>query len=145
MTDVLKQLGQKRQPGRGGGYVKVYDDGKGKATYRDYDPVTGIKRELIYHGDGTMTNRVTQMLEPLKEYGKLVEDGFRKHSKKPLQQQCVVSMIDYFEMLKRCGWKPGTSIADHDEKRLDRIINDSNEHVIKTRPGRISMQKSKWY
>lgn len=144
MSTFLDNL-QNRKPGFGGGYVKVEDNGFGRKVYRDYDPVTGIKRELIFHGDGTMTNRVTQMLEPLKAYAKMVEDGFKKHSKKPMQQQCLMSNIDFYENMKRCGWKPGTSLQDYDKKKFDRIINDSNEHVVKTRPGRISVQDSKWY
>lgn len=142
---LLDQFGMAMKPGQGGGYRLVEDDGYGRRVYEDYDKRTGIFRCMIRERDGTINTKRWQNLDALGEYGKLVQEGFRPHSKKSMQQQCVIGMIDHYEIMQRCGWKPGTDMNDYDKKKYDQIINDSNEHVIKTRPGRISVQSQKWY
>lgn len=133
------------KPGQGGGYVLVSDDGYGKRVYRDYDPRTGILSQMIREADGTIKHNRWQNVDALGDFAKMARDNFKPHSGKAMQQQCIIPALQHAEIMKRCGWKPGTSMADYDQKKFDQIINDSNEAVIKTRPGRISVRYNTWY
>ncbi len=146
---LVDQYSKKQKLGSGGGYKLIADNGYGKKHYRDYDPVTGIKRELFFDGEGNVTHRVTQMNASLKKFADTVKENHKPfaHTKRGggFEQQALIPIIDYFNILKRCGWKPGTAPTEVDNKKLDRILNDSNEPVMKTRPGRISTRKMLWY
>lgn len=143
---LLDQYGKKRAPqGQGGGYKLVSDDGFGKRVYRDYDAVTGILSQLTRDYDGSIKHQRWQNVEALGTFGKLVQENFKPHSQKKMQQQCIIPALEHQKIMERCGWKPGTSMSDYDQKKFDQIINDSNEAVIKTRPGKISVQYKTWY
>ena len=144
----IKQREIPRDPrlkGKGGGYKLISDDGYGKRVYRDYDPVTGILAEMTRNHDGSVTHRRWQNVDALGLAGKVSVDGYQKHHKRKMERQCIIPILEHQKIMERCGWKPGTNIADYDQKKFDQIINDSNGPVIKTRPGRISVRYNSWY
>ena len=138
---------EKRPKGMGGGYKKIDGNGRGKTTYRDYDPITGILRIIHFDGAGEYITRRFQNVDALGVLGKEIRDGFQKHKKTAggFQQQCIISSIAHEDIMKRCGWEAGKNGGEYDRKKFDQIINDSNEPgVIRTRPGRLSSQYRTW-
>lgn len=144
---LLDQYGRIQKQGQGGGYRLVSDDGFGKRVYEDYDPVTGIKSIMVRDHDGSITTKRYQNVDALGAVGKVIKDAWQPHRNRAggFEQQAVIPTITYYEIMQRCGWKPGTDISQFDQKKFDRIVNDDNEGVIKSRPGRISCQQTKWY
>ncbi len=141
---LLDQYGRPQALGQGGGYKKVSGDGKGKSSYRDYDPVTGILREIHFNGDGTFTTRRWQNVESIAKVASMCLNEYQPKQNKKMERVCIIPAIAHEEIMKRCGWKPGQG-GEFDRKKFDQIINDSNSPVLKTRPGRISSQYQKWY
>lgn len=142
---LLDQYGRPQPKGMGGGYKKVDGDGYGKSVYQDYDPVTGILRHLIFNGDGTVTTKAWQNVEAMADVLKTVKNEFRTDTKRLMERQAVIPILEHQKIMERCGYKPGKAGGEYDRKKFDQIINDPDYAAFRTRPGRISVQHKVWY
>ncbi len=126
------------------GYKQTAGDGKGSATYEEYDPVTGINRVLERHADGTWTQKKYQNVQAIVDMNKIYAADHKPHSKAPFQRQTAIPQINFWDIMEKCGWQAGKNGGEYDKKKFDQIINDSDYRAFKTVPGRISCRYNSW-
>lgn len=141
---IGKQLiAPQQQRGLGGGYKKVSGDGYGKSKYRDYDPKTGILREITFDGHGGFTTRRWQNVQAIADINQLWRETFKKNPNSGMQRQAVLPQAIHEDFMIKCGWKPGKG-GDYDKKKMDQLLNDSDYAKFKSRDGKVSVQQTRW-
>ena len=136
---------QEKPKGMGGGYKKVDDNGYGRVTYKDYDPVTGIMSLIHFDGEGKMITKRYQNVDAIVDMNKVYKDDHRPHMKAKMQRQTSIPTLEFWKIMEQCGYKAGKAGGDYDKKRFDQIINDPDYAKFRTVPGKISCQYRTWY
>ena len=130
----MKPVKQSSLPADFASYRRV-----GPGKYIKFNPLLGITTKLWItasskSGKVDIHTLHTQNVEDILDLNVKQQNDFSGYRGKEGYQATRIPMVEYQQIMKRCGFKPGQG---YDHKKFRQILNDSDYSKLRTVPGKI--------